>query len=81
MPSATMALRSRFVAAMILVFTRTLRDAPHPHEGLVVEEAEELGLARQRRLRDLVEEERAAVRAPRRGRAATPTAPVKAPRS
>ena len=57
-----MAFRSRFVAVMILTSTRALREPPDPHEGLVVEEAQELRLARQRRLRDLVEEERAAVR-------------------
>ena len=48
-----------------------LSRAPDPQEGLVVEEAEQLGLAGQRHVADLVEEERAAVRDLRRARAAS----------
>ena len=47
----------------------------------LLEGAQELSLHRQGHLADLVEEERAAVAPARRGRAASASAPVNAPRS
>ena len=71
--------RSRLVAATTRTSTGTSSRPPTGPHGALLEHAQELGLQAERHVADLVEEERAAVRAAGRARASAVFASVKAP--